>query len=264
MNLGASAIVLRPRGLAEIFDLACRLCGLIALRLYAWLAALVLFPSFAGCLALRYGAGWSWPAVWLIAVVIAGIVQGVYTVAVGRLLFSEGLGVREVLAQFGRRLGPYLAMLFVSRVLLVLSAFALVGPLLAWPRLLYAHEASLLEGAGSIDAIQRSNRFVTARVGLAFGVLLALVLAQAGIVVTAELLGQGIVDDLFQLGAPFGKLFSDGGLPYALAGFFLSVPYIATARFLSYVDARTRADGWDIQVRFLAIAAREEARRVAA
>ena len=130
--------------------------------------------------------------------------------------------------------------------------------------MLYVHEASLLEGAGSVDAVQRSNRFVTSRAGLAFGVLVALILAQVGIVVTAELIGQGVVDDLLQLGVPFGKLFWEGGSPYALAGFFLSVPYVATARFLCYVDTRTRADGWDIQVRFLAIAARDEERRAAA
>jgi hypothetical protein len=264
LNLGASAIVLRPRGLGEILDLACRLCGSIALRLYAWLGLAVLAPCFAACLALRYGAGWSWAEVWCIAIVLAGIAQGAYTIAVGRFLFSEGLGVREVLAQSGRRLGSYLGMLFVSRSVILLSASILVGPLLAWPRLLYVHEASLLEGAAPVDAVQRSSRFVARRVALAFGVLVALLLAQAGIVVTAELLGQGLVDDVLQLGAPFGKLFSDGGSPYALAGFFLSVPYVATARFLAYVDARTRADGWDIQVRFLAIAAREERGRVAA
>ena len=143
-------------------------------------------------------------------------------------------------------------MLFVSRALLILSAFVLVGPLLAWPRLLYAHEASLLEGAASIDAIQRSNRFVTARVGLAFGVLLTGSSRQAGIVVTAELLGQGIVDDLFQLGAPFGKLFSDGDRPTPSRASFSGPVHRDQCASSSYVDTRTRADGWDIQVRFLA------------
>ena len=30
---------------------------------------------------------------------------------------------------------------------------------------------------------------------------------------------------------------------------------VATARFLAYIDGRTRQDGWDIQLRFMAIAA---------
>ena len=47
MNLGASAIVLRPRTLAETFDLACRLSCSIALSLYVRLAAVVLLPCLA-------------------------------------------------------------------------------------------------------------------------------------------------------------------------------------------------------------------------
>ena len=60
MNLGASAIVLRPRTLGEVLDLACRLSISLALGLYARLSALILLPIFAGCLALRYAAGWPW------------------------------------------------------------------------------------------------------------------------------------------------------------------------------------------------------------
>ncbi len=47
-----------------------------------------------------------------------------------------------------------------------------------------------------------------------------------------------------------------------LCGYILSGPYIAVLRLFDYVDARTRQEGWDIQVRFHAIAqhAREERR----
>ena len=38
-----------------------------------------------------------------------------------------------------------------------------------------------------------------------------------------------------------------------LLGLHLSIPLVATTRFLAYIDNRTRRDGWDIQVRFLAI-----------
>ena len=41
-------------------------------------------------------------------------------------------------------------------------------------------------------------------------------------------------------------------------------PWVATARFLQYVDGRTRADGWDIQLRFMAIAAADGEHRRAA
>ncbi|WP_441288365.1 hypothetical protein ACSRUE_41420 [Sorangium sp. KYC3313] len=265
MNLGASAIVLRPRSLSEILDLACRLCMSLALGLYARLSAILFLPMLAGCLALRHAAGWSWPEVWGVAIALGGVAQGVFTVAVGRLLFSEELGAGQVLRLFRARLSSYLWMLFLSRLLLAAAALPLLlGLPLAWPRLVFVHEASLLEAARAGDAIQRSSRFVTGRVAAVLGALIALLLAQAGVALTVELLGQSLVDAILQLGKPFGALLDDGGSPFALAGFFAGIPYVATARFLHYIDARTRADGWDIQLRFLAIAAREGEKRAAA
>jgi hypothetical protein len=236
----------------------------LAFGVHARLAGVVLLPVFAACLFLRYGAGWAWPEVWIVAAGAGSMVEGVFTVAVGRLIFSESLGVGQVLRLFVRRAGPYLGTLVLSRLLLAAAALPfLLGLPFAWPRLAFVHEASLLENAGASEALRRASRFVEGRVLPVLGVLVALILTQAGFVLTAELLGQGLVDEVLQLGRPFGSLFRDGGSPYALAGLLLSVPYVSTARFLDYIDARTRADGWDIQLRFMAIAAgdalREEA-----
>jgi hypothetical protein len=44
-----------------------------------------------------------------------------------------------------------------------------------------------------------------------------------------------------------------------MLGLFAQVPYLATARFFLYLNVRTRAEGWDIQTRFAAIAARAAA-----
>ena len=83
--------------------------------------------------------------------------------------------------------------------------------------------------------------------------------------IIGEIVGQAVLDDIFQAGKPFGSMLEDHGSPFALLGFLLSVPVVATARFLSYIDTRTRADGWDIQVRFLGIASKEtNDRRLAA
>ncbi len=265
MNLGASTVVLRPRTLAEILDLACRFSISVAFGLYARLTLAVLLPIYAGCLALHYALEWHWALVWCVAVALGSVAQGVFTVAVGRLLFSEQLGAWQVLRLFGRRLGSYLALLFLRSILLAASALPfLLGLPFVWPRLVFTHEASLLEGAGPADAIRRSNRFISGRGASTFAVLLALLLTQGAFVVTSELLCHGLVDGVLQLGKPFGALFSDGGSPYALAGLLLSIPYVSTARFLDYIDARTRSDGWDIQLRFMSIAARDGERREAA
>jgi hypothetical protein len=70
-----------------------------------------------------------------------------------------------------------------------------------------------------------------------------------------DLLGQVVVNWILQAGRPFGSLWSDGGSIFALAGFFAVLPWIATARFLAYTNIRTRKEGWDIQLKFMAIAA---------
>jgi hypothetical protein len=230
----------------------------LAFGLYARLSTLVFLPLLGLCFALRYGAGAAWGWVWLLAISYGVLAQGVFTVAVGRLLFSEQLRVGQVLRLFGRRFFSYVGMLTASRTLLFATSMTLGFALpYAWPRLLFVHEASLLEGAGAIDAIQRSNRFVLGRTWPVLGALIALLVTQAGIVLVAELLGQGLVKEVLQLGTPFGSLFRDHGSPYALLGYLLSIPYVSTARFLHYIDARTRADGWDVQLRFMAVAARE-------
>lgn len=262
MNLGASAVVLRPRPLSEVLDLACRLAVSLAFGLYARLSVVLLVPLFAGCLVLRYALAWPWVAVWATAAALGSVIQGVFTVGVGRILFSEELGAGQVLRLFGRRFGSYLGMTLLRALVLVTAcAPFFLGLPVAWPLVAFAHEASLLEGAGPADALRRSSRFIAGRGFPAFGALLTLLLTQAAFVITAELLGQGLVSEVLQLGKPFGALFSNGGSPFALAGFLLSIPYVATARFLWYIDARTRSDGWDIQLRFMAVAAGDEERR---
>jgi hypothetical protein len=254
VNLTRTNVVLRPRAIGEVLDLACMVCVSGTLALYLKLAALLLLPVYAGCLALRYALDWPWLAVWAVAIVYTTIIQGAFTVAAGRYLFAETLTLREVLSTFRRRLGAYLGALFISRLYLAVTIFVLP---LVWMRLLFVHEASLLEMAGANTAVKRSSRFVYGDGARAFQMLLVLVLAQLGFVVVAELLGDGIVDTVLQLGQPFEVLWKNGGSAYALLGFFASIPFFATARFLLYIDRRTRIDGWDIQLRFMAIAASE-------
>lgn len=283
MKLDRAAIVLRPRNVSEIVDLAFRLTFSLALPLYAKLAAIVLLPILAGALVLHHYAKVEWYWVWLLTVAATNLAQGVYTVAAGRLLFAEDLRVREVLGAYFKRLPSYFFALLISRsVLTVLGSSVLLllaqqygagagtflfifGLPFAWVALFFVHEASLLEGAGPIQAWQRAARFIKGRGGPAFALLMLLLCGQLGAVIVGELLGQALIDDLLQLGKPFGSLWDDYGSPFAILGLCLSVPFVSTARFLHYIDTRTRADGWDIQVRFLAITAKDpNERRLAA
>lgn len=265
MKLDRAAIVLRPRSVSEICDLAVRLTFSIALPLYAKLSAVVLLPMFLGALALRYYSHWQWIYIWLLAIPAANIAQGVFTVAAGRLIFSEDLRVSEVLGAFARRLPSYTFAFIASRAVLLFATLPIVTLPFAWVALIFVHEASLLEGAGPVQACQRAARFIRGRGVSALGLLCMLVLAQVAGVAIAEALGQSLLDDVFQAGKPFGTMLHDGGSPFVMLGLFVTVPILATTRFLHYIDTRTRADGWDIQVRFLGVASKEaNERRIAA
>jgi len=258
MNLQAAAVVLRPRTLSEVFDLACMFGAGSAARTYAALGLWVLVPPYLACLALRHVAGLDWVWVWLVAVGLGVIAQGPFTIGVGRMLFSERPTALQAIGLYWRAHVAHTQALLRYAALLVLVGWT--GVMIPWAAatMLYVHEASLLEGQKGAALSRRCAALVRGRMPSALLVVLLLTLSRAGAVVLTELLCQALVDDILQLGQPFGTLWSEGGTPFALFGFFLSVPYVATARFLQYVDTRTRADGWDVQLKLMAVAARQQ------
>jgi hypothetical protein len=262
MKLDEARVVLRPRSLAEILDLALRFASDPAATIYAKLAALTLLPAWVLSLAAHWGLGWSWGAVWLLALAFATPIQGVFTVAVGKMMFAEQVTVREIMREYLRRFPAYFGALLITRVqiaVLSCAVFLILPPLWIWGRTLHVHEACLLEQAGPSDAVKRAARMVEQRVLPAAGTLMLLSLAAAGFVCVAEaLLNYGLFEFVLQVGMPFGSLLHEGGSAAALLGLFLAVPYWATARFLLFVDLRTRRDGWDIQLRFMALASQAE------
>jgi hypothetical protein len=264
VNLLAARVVLRPRSLADVLDLTIPFC-LANWRLLLRLSLSSLVPAFALCLYLHFSSmHWNWWLTWGMALLLGDLLEGLYTVAFGDLMFQPSTAVRPgaLWGRFARRLGHYLGALLVTRFLLSVTAATMIGmpavPFVAVP-LMFVREVVLLEGAPVFGSIGRSYRFVQRQYGSCLGLLLALVMAPALMTVGAELLGGAIVETGLQLGSPFGELFKEGGSAYALLGFFLSVPVVAAARFLKYIDVRTRKEGWDIQLRFTAIAAAETA-----
>lgn len=263
MKLDAARIVLRPRSISEIFDLALRFATAPAAKLYAKLGALFLLPAWGLCVAARHAFAWEWGSVWLLALALATPIQGVFTIAISRMMFAEQVRVRDVLVHYFRRLPAYLGALLLTRTMIAilgLAFFLVIPPFWMWGRCAYVHEACLLEQAKPVDAITRAARMAAANMGSVIGQLMLMSLAAAGFVFVAEmLLISGLVEFVLQLGRPFGTLMDDGGSVAALLGMFLAVPYWTTVRFLSYIDLRTRRDGWDVQLRFMAIQARAKA-----
>lgn len=256
MNLSASTIVLRPRTVAEILDLSCRLTFTQSVALNLKLAAILLLPAYAGLLALHYALELGWLEIWSLAIVVAVFLQGPFTIAASHMLFGERLGVWATLRLFGRRLFSFVGALLVKAFLYALSAPFLVGFFTTWPNGALVTEASLLEGASPGEAWSRSKRLVAQRASEGFSAHFSLLSASFAFVVGMELLGQALVTDVLQLGKPFGELWEHGGSPYALLGLLLSAPFVANARFVYYIDTRTRADGWDIQVKLMSVVAK--------
>lgn len=258
MNLSASAIVLRPRTVAEIMDLTCRLTFARSLGFYVRLASAVLLAPFLGMLALYYFVGLSWWALWLIAIPTVVWLEAPFTIAASRIMFGEQPTVRSIIRTFWGRIGAYTGAMLIKSMYLGMSALFIIGFFTTWPNGTLVTEASLLEGASASEAWTRSKRLIEQRSSEAFVGLAALLTAHVSFSLGCELLGQALVGDVLQLGLPFGELYEDGFTAFALLGLFISAPFVATARFLHYIDTRTRADGWDIQVKFMAIIAKQE------
>jgi hypothetical protein len=132
-----------------------------------------------------------------------------------------------------------------------------VLPPFAWTVVAFVPEAVLLEGQGVAAGLKRASQFNRGQGSTVLALLAGLGTALAGFVAGFDQVGFVLLDFVLQLGRPFGSLWDDGGSAAALLGFFVAVPYLATVRFLQYIDGRTRRDGWDIQLAFLKIAVAE-------
>lgn len=261
MNLQQSRILLRPRKLAETFDLALRWCSSVGGVLYLKLSAVLLLPAALGCYALRVFADFDWTQVWLVAIVAAMFLQGPFTVAASRLMFEPVLPARSVLGHFGKRFWAYLLAWFGTRILQLLGLLTVLGLPWAWGYGAFVHEAVLLEGHTGAAGFKRAGTFASGQYSGIVTMGLGLLAAHAVIVIAADQVGFVLLDFTLQLGRPFESLFEEGGSLTALLGFFIAVPYLVSVRFLQYIDARTRRDGWDLQASFVGVLVAEQSAR---
>jgi hypothetical protein len=249
--------VLRPRSVTATLDLALRALSTLSPRTLLRLALVYLSPPLALLLVARYGLGLGWVWVWIAGVTLSSLVDAPFTYFVSRRLFHD----EPSLGELGRAVAESLPRQLRSTLysLFMLSLTALTGFLMlpwAMMRLGFVKEATLLEGYAGRRAWARASALARSPGSPAFSLAVSLLVARVSSVMLAEALGQGLVDDLFQLGQPTGSLWRDGGSAYALVGLFVATPYVACARFLQYLDLRTRTDAWDVQVRFMALAAK--------
>ena len=249
MNLLAARVVLCQRSMSDSLDLALPFC-LANKRPLGVLALVILGPIAVLLGYLRIARHWPWLPLWLLCAGASLIVQGAFTIAMGELLFKPPAEtrVRTFVGRFLRRL-PALVFATVARLLVVTFTILILAP-----TRIFVPEAILLEGASFGKAMGRSGALARNRGGFCLGVWLAAVFLPAVGAISLDLLGNALTHYVFQLGYPTGELFENGGSGFAVLGALLAVPLVAAVRFLGYIDLRTRKEGWDIQLRFVALA----------
>jgi hypothetical protein len=254
MNLAEARIVVRPRMRLELIDLAFRYVLGDAKRSFGMLALLTLLPAWAALSTAHALFKWPWWITWILALALVTVLQGVFTVAAGRLLFERAVAPSSVLGVWRRRLPVFVTAMAWTRLQIAIGSFILVAALVGWERYAFVPEAVLLEEMPVRRALARSVSL--SRAGTPLGMLLALAVVTLWIVFGFELMGRSVAEDVFGLPIELDTLTENGGSYFALLGYFASVPWAAAARFLAYIDGRTRQDGWDVQVQLMALSPR--------
>jgi hypothetical protein len=257
MNIDRTTIVVRERRIPELYDLA-----LLVLRRHFWALLLLAligcgpFLVFNWWLLAGHGADdwWTWYPCLLLVAVEGPLATAPIAAYLGTALFEEKPRVGAALRQ---AIGRWWPLLLFGLYRGLLALFPLL--LILYPP--HATEVSVLERQGVAATWRRagalrtvwSSEWVThlliAGPLLALGVLCVIDAGQTivSLLMHADLLGE---DD------PTSPFIPGASIAPHLAT-WLVLTYLAIVRFLSYIDLRTRREGWEID-----LALRRAARRL--
>lgn len=231
-------VVLRPRSLVETADLAFTFVR-VHWRLYLRLLPWVVTPFVPAWAAERF-AGIDGRLTWSLALAWAVIGSGVYVRLCGELMLRPMADPASLQHAFLRQL-PRWVMLRLGA-----GAITLISLTFAWPRAMLVPEAVLLEQAGLREAFARSAVLMRATPGRALGFGICAAGMAFAAAVGAAAAAEGV-------GGLFGFPPGSGPSLVSYLGCALTLPYLATLRFLLYIDCRTRREGWDLQVQMGAL-----------
>ncbi len=245
-------VALRPRDLADIADVAATFLRR-HWKTFAKLLPWTLVPAALVFLLQRWLdlEFWSSTALLLTATAIG---SGVYVVLLGDLMLAEEVDLRSVQRRF---LGGLFRSV-VARLLAWFVAFLSLG--FAYANAAFVPECSLLERDRATASLGRSGALMRATGGRSFGFLFLVFLLVAIGAVGGEL-ARFYLRVLFGLSTSHVTFFSHPLGWASVLGVALVAPYLETFRFFAYIDARTRREGWDLQVQMNALVDAAEARR---
>ena len=253
LDLLRARVAFRDRSLADVLDLALRFV-VVHGRAYALVALGAIVPLLG--ISLVAGALMGWTVSWTVALPLALVAEVPFTILASRLVFEDHVSARAVL---GAALRDAPRVIFVraiaaALVALGLSVFIVPGIWLA-TIFFFLGEVMLLERGSIGQSFGRAQRVASSATSDMLVAVLVLALIPFAGVLLADIAGRTVLGELLQFRPP-RPLWTAGGGVLPMFGLFAQVPYLATARFFLYLNVRTRAEGWDIQTRFAAIAAR--------
>lgn len=253
LDLLHARVAFRDRSLSDVLDLALRFV-VVHGRAYALVALVTVVPLLV--IALCAGALIGWAASWTVCIPLALVAEVPFTILASRLVFEDQVSIRAVLTAALREAPRVVFVRGIAAVLVVLGMSALVVPGMWLATIfLFLGEVMLLERGSIGQSFGRAQRLASSAVSEVLLGMLVLALVPVGGVLLADIAGRTVLGELLQFRPP-RPLWSAGGGVLPVLGLFAQVPYLATARFFLYLNVRTRAEGWDIQTRFAAIAAR--------
>jgi hypothetical protein len=236
-------VVLRPRSFFEIADLA-----IVFLRdnasSYAKLLPWLLLPAVTAASLHTWGGT---PAGLLLPLEICALqlLSPVYTRLCGSLMVESTVSLRQVQVETLRALPRWL----ISCVL----GWLAVSFLFFYPSFVFAPEGIVLEHGKVFASFRRSRALSGVAPGRAAAFAVTVMLATVGGMFAAELLAISL-RELVGLQINAADYLQHASWPSFL-GIALVHPYLATFRFLLYIDCRTRREGWDLQREFAALTA---------
>ena len=254
MNLDHCAVVVRERSIGELYDLALALLRRQGLQV-ALLTAVLGLPCMALDIWLLHGHEGlpAFYAAWLLLAVQAPLVTAPVTAYQGVALFDRTARKRDAFRVVAGRAGP------LALVALLRGVLALGGPLiLLHPP--YLVEVLLLERQPVQAAWTRANALAASGRGIGIAqTLVALSVMVGGTVAVwwgleaiVGILAHGEVGEA--MAAWWRQPLADP-LPLMVVAWPL-IAFLGVVRFLAYLDLRTRAEGWDVELDLLRAARR--------
>ncbi len=264
-------IVVRPRTLDETIDLALayvRVGQRDFIPLFLWLTGL----GLAVCGGLDLALGLSEYQTWIAVLIVGAIFERVVTAFGGRHLFGEKIPLRQAAVQAARYLPatimfviglnlPWILLLYAVEEDLSSVVAVVVVAGLCWPFVVAAHlhlrEVLILEHLPLYRSLPRARGLIRHRFERGLGLLAISLVVRVIVVFVAYSWIRFATEFLLQFSQVPEVLISWSGM----AGWLVAGQVLALARLFDYVDARTRREGWDIQIRFDAIKAKDAAAR---